>query len=567
MLNEAYDVRKRVVSDVEAHIDSGDLVIGYDLAMGAILAGRGGDRLRYLAVLALARMGATEEAIAHFEDLQIGSMEGVDAAALRARLMKDQALADWPRFDSVSLIRAADAYTSVFESTGDPFPGANAATLYRLAGERETGCALAARLLGHPSQQECETYWDYATRIECLIVLDRMDDAARICPDALAARDFGRGKLASTLRQFTYLLSTVSLDDATRLRGLLTNGSSAFFHFHEKEASGGALPLAGISELVGAKGIQWAFGRVSNPAELEMAEGLLDAGVSVCAVLPADPDSCQEFLFSDQHLRARFRDLLGRVSIHPAGAGGSFSASSASLRFAEEIALGRAILKATEMSATAVALNIDASGTLFAEIVGDTTATQSNEEEFMIDRSDVNMINGSRVLLSYLFSDFTGYGSLTEHEIPIFWEKVLGAAAIAIDQCADHLIYKNTWGDACFAAFDTATGAANAAVLLKKNLDALGVLGGHTMRLSLHRGTAFTAFDPVINRLTPLGSAVSRGARIESIALPGQIFASEAFVAALLAEGGTPWRLDYLGRKLLAKGAGEERLFRLRTIA
>ena len=69
---------------VDDLIAAGDLAAAYDEAMRAIGDGESTGRLRYLAVLALARMGAADQARAAYDRLDIAAIGDVDVANRQA---------------------------------------------------------------------------------------------------------------------------------------------------------------------------------------------------------------------------------------------------------------------------------------------------------------------------------------------------------------------------------------------------------------------------------------------------------------------------------------------------
>lgn len=170
----------------------------------------------------------------------------------------------------------------------------------------------------------------------------------------------------------------------------------------------------------------------------------------------------------------------------------------------------------------------------------------------------------ARRAVSLLFSDFARFTGLAENELPRFWEEVLGAAASVLETAADKVVYRNTWGDAVFAAFTDPLAAAEAALAMQEHIArAWPAPVGGGMRISLHHGLAFVGDDPVLQRASVYGREVSRAARLEPITPPGTIYASEIFAAAVNARAPHAFRFGYLGRLALPKRFGVERVYRL----
>lgn len=199
---------------------------------------------------------------------------------------------------------------------------------------------------------------------------------------------------------------------------------------------------------------------------------------------------------------------------------------------------------------------------------------------------------------SMLFADIVGYSKLTEHVVPefvgIFLDRVSQLAATSAHAPRS----LNTWGDAIYAVFDFAHEAGcfaleltqmiqeGEAEWLQKGLywesdadeNAEPVKHPLNIRVGLHTGPVFMHYDPVVRRLGFTGAHVNRAARIEPVAKPGEVFASEEF-AALSEFDAETRRLDgrgeageqsgafvceYAGSMQLAKGyPGRHRIYRV----
>jgi class 3 adenylate cyclase len=193
-----------------------------------------------------------------------------------------------------------------------------------------------------------------------------------------------------------------------------------------------------------------------------------------------------------------------------------------------------------------------------------------------------------------LFADIVGYSRLPEHVIPEFVTYFLNRLAelAATSRHAPHSI--NTWGDAIYAVFDFAVDAGNFALELTRMIrdetqkwlqhglyweEPAGANGGATkrplnLRVGLHTGPVFLFQDRVVQRMSYTGAHVSRAARIEPVAEPGEVYTSEEFAAfaeldaAIRRQRGeqpaAAFTCEYVGNLELAKGyPGRHRLYRL----
>ena len=92
----------------------------------------------------------------------------------------------------------------------------------------------------------------------------------------------------------------------------------------------------------------------------------------------------------------------------------------------------------------------------------------------------------------------------------------------------------------------------------------LGLPEDFGLRLALHAGPVFRAWDPVMRVRGYAGRHVSRTARMEPVTPPGEVYVSEAFAALLALSPGAAVAHEYVGRMPLAKDAGFLRMYLLR---
>lgn len=194
---------------------------------------------------------------------------------------------------------------------------------------------------------------------------------------------------------------------------------------------------------------------------------------------------------------------------------------------------------------------------------------------------------------SMLFADLVGYSKLTENVIPelvnVFMARVSKLAA----NSPHAPMSLNTWGDAIYAVFDFAKDAGAFALELtqmveegrgdwiknglyyeEKREEGL-VKQPIRIRVGLHTGPVFMTYDPVVRQRVFNGAHVNRAARIEPVARPGEVYASEEFAALSelsraedksrgLGGGGSSFVCEYAGSMRLAKGyPGRFRIYRL----
>jgi class 3 adenylate cyclase len=183
-----------------------------------------------------------------------------------------------------------------------------------------------------------------------------------------------------------------------------------------------------------------------------------------------------------------------------------------------------------------------------------------------------------------LFSDFVGYSKLNEESMPhylAFLDHIAGDLREELKPAEA----VETWGDAIFAVMARATDlvrfafALNEAIKSHRSPDASRGVWLDT-RISLHAGPVFPGRDPFTGRTRFTGTHINRAARLEPVTVPGQIYATQHFVALLAAEEsqrrhevdatGEQFRpiasCAYLGILSLAKGFGKDAVYHVEPV-
>ena len=176
--------------------ERGEFLRAYDDAT-TLLEHRPGDiEVEYVAVSALARSGATDQAEARFVELGLldGHTRGAtgslaqDIDALYARIAKDRALgATGERRTELAQI-AATRYEHAFARHGGAYPCVNAATMWLVAGDEQRSVERATRAMELAPDDD---YWSVVTRAEAAVLRRDADLAAELVTEA-AEQSAGR---------------------------------------------------------------------------------------------------------------------------------------------------------------------------------------------------------------------------------------------------------------------------------------------------------------------------------------------------------------------------------------
>lgn len=599
----------------------GELLAAFDVAQRG-LAQHGNDlRLKHRAVLALARAGATEEARRRFEQYELANIRDEDVAALGARIAKDVALATEGGERRRLAAAAAERYGEVFASTGGYYPAINAATLWLLAGRPGRARRLAREVLEILADGGEDSYYAAATEGEAQLLLGRRRAARRALERAAARHGGDYGALATTRRQLRTICTALGIDP--ELLSVLAGPRVVHFCGHRigGEDGAGRFPrdveasVAGsIAEVVARHPAGFAYGSLASGADILWAEALLAGGAELHVVLPF---ARQEFLElsvlpSGGDWGERFDRCLVAATAVDYATNDAFLGDDVLFRYGAELAMGLALLRAQYLDSEARQLAVwdggpadGAAGTAIdvatwrrggrpATIVSpDRAATITQVDGDAVERSAPAPVPASpapatpvpaapvsagpvpsehrpqRIVRALLFGDVAGFSRLTDEQLPVFADRVLGAFAAVVGRNRDQVWHRNTWGDAVYVVLSDARSAAACALDLQDSIAALdlegeGLPAGLALRLGGHVGPVFPTHDPVLDEAAYMGSHVSRTARIEPVTPPGTVYVTEAFAAALVLDGRREFTSDYVGRMAAAKHYGVLRMYRLR---
>jgi tetratricopeptide (TPR) repeat protein len=582
------------VAEAEAALRQGDFFHAYDVAIAALEHFPGSVPLRYAAVLALARSGATEPALELYRRLDLKSHASEDTRALGARLLKD--LAFGARRDRQDRLReAGEAYYRIFQATGGYFSGINAATLFVLADDARRGEEIARALLADSKLQHDGSYYAVATVGEAELLLGREGEASRTLTRAraLAGKDYS--SIATTRRQLARILEHRGEDTSQAgLLAVLAVPRVAFYCGH-MVAGPHALDegwqndlTAGIETAIERTGVGVAFGGLACGADILFAEALLEKGIELNIVLPFKQEDYLKYSVEPGGAPwvVRFYRCLDRATTVTYASFNEYVGDPAQFSYGSAVAMGMAHLRARHLQTSAVQL-----AAFDGVVTGGQAGTGADIAAWQEFGSATELIpfarpasgqvarpaieirteaDGvpSRKICSIIFSDVHGFSKIAESRIPVFWNGIMRRCAAAIEAHDKNVVYRNTWGDSLYLIIDDIAIAADLALSLHdcvtaEDAQALGLSTPPKLRVALHHGPLFEGYDPVCREMTFFGSEVSRTARIEPATPLGAVFVTEPFAAILAMRAGPRFSCNYAGRLELAKGYGAFRMYRL----
>ena len=570
------------LDDILDDLRSGDLIGAYDRSRQRLDAGSDDPRLRYLSVLALARSGATRLAVKRYRELRLHRVGDVDSASLWARIRKDAAFAAPPETRRGRLASAASRYAAVFRATGDPFPGINAATLSLLAGETHEAERIAAALLADGALAAPDEYYGMATRAEALTILGRWDEAALAFGTARGFAGGDLGAISTSRRQLSALLGAlapsreISARLMTVLRAptiLLLDAGEVAVQDREAVTREAIAALSGLEVGVGIAAL-WTSG------SLLLAEAILAKGAALHLVLPFGPEDvvAQIGAFQSPATTARFTRCIAAATTVTAATADGDVADPKLIEYARQIAEGLAEGRARNLSTSWIRFAamrgtpaILTTGRAArsghrsrGEPAGPPPAGFAAEDQ--PSRLTTRLARDPvRELRTLLFADVHRFSDIPEARLPAFFSDYVAGLAETIRDAGAAVLDRNTWGDAIHLVLSDIAVAADLALALQERAAVLRARGGwrQDLRIGLHHGPVFRAWDPIRNAPTYIGTQVSRAARVEPVVPPGAVYVTEPFAAILALEGGERFEAEYAGLVTLPKNYGKHRLYRL----
>jgi Adenylate and Guanylate cyclase catalytic domain len=578
-------VRVTDLEKIRAALRRGEYLLAYDEAVAALAAAPDDPELQYVAVLALARAGATsraEEQLAAYAlaDRELaGSVKlAEDVAALTARLAKDRALHAEAGERRARAAVAAARYEAVYERFGRPFSCINAATMALLAGERERAGRLAAtarRLTAAtPDDEPGDAYWDAATDAEAALILGEVDAARAALERAAAASVDDLAARGVTRKQLRLVCAAQGIDPA--VLDALAVPAVAHYCGHQIPAGASGIEdlAAAVDEVLDLHGIAAAFGALACGADIVVAERLLERGGELHVVLPFDADEFEatSVVTGGEHWAPRYRRCIDRAASVTHATEGGYLGDDALFPYGVRLAMGEAVLRAAAVDAPVVQLAVwdglpdpSTPGTAAHADTWRATGRKTTVIPWtgprVQERPAGTPASPRRVLRAMLFADVNGFSEITEAQVPVFFRSVMGALATVLDSFGAEVVYRNSWGDGVYVVLEHIAPAAECALALQQamngvDLAALGLPGHLALRVGAHAGPVYEAHDPIRHEPTFFGAQVTRTARIEPATPEGEVYVTDAFASALALEPRTGYDAEYVGHIPTAKGYG-----------
>ncbi len=592
---------ERYVRAAEDLRRAGEPLVAYDVIAEGLRHFPASLRLRQLRGFTLAQSGDSERAIAAMEAL--AREPGQSPAQLEetlaglARAYKEQALRrsgdDATRF----AIQARDTYLRAHQVSGGYYSGINAATLALRMGDATAARTLAravaplaeaASAAGSPDDR----YWASATVAEAALILDDVERALAWYVRALKWGD-EPGEVASTRRNARLIADSLGIrraivDDVLRVPRVASIAGSVslstdgpFSAALEDDVS------ALIRRHVDDADVRFGYSSGSAGADIVLLESVARRGGRTRIVLPYGPD---EFIpdrvarDGGGPWRERYDRVVANADELVIATDRRFTAGTALPDYAERLLLGLARVQALALDTDLVPFVVVDEGANAREVDDRLSVLRAHGDVPVV--VDIASMRGVRVtaqpttapaettadwaadtrILGILFADVEHSSQLTDDQQPLLVKHFLGRIGRLARESPNRPAWKNTWGDGLYMVFDDVGRAGRFSLELRDAItgtawNEYGLPPHLTMRIGLHAGPIFSYEDPITGYQNFTGRHTIRGARIEPVTLPGQVYASREFTALAAAAFADDFTCTPVGRVTLAKNAATTSLF------
>jgi len=502
-------------------------------------------RVSLAAVITAARAGSLRHAQAMFHAGGFAHQTDNPAAlAVKARLLKDEALRAPKALQPALFCEAADHYAAADALLSQPYTQINEASLRLLAGDSVRAVARASALRNAVSDGAgfAETpYYLAATRAEAHLICGEFALAEHALAEAMAHNPQGWSDHASTLRQFE-LLSTALNADAKWLDAYRPPASLNFAgHMGIAAALSGYLRRE-VDDFLDQTCIGFGYGALAVGSDIVIAEALLARGAELNVVLPTQIDVfiAQSVTPYEPSWRPRFDACLAAAASVQCVTSVSGAYEPLATKLAADVAMGASVLNARRLESEAVQLLVIDEGEgrfgtgLGTSYLGDRWNNGGAQKIIVLPRNapltkpapNATGREGrsDRQLAALLWIGFDGVDALDDAT----FARMLDAEIRPLVTAARALPTQPRWrfpcGNARVAAFDDPDCAWHYAQAL---------LNMPTSRLPLIIAGHFALAHSVVEPPALIGPALADLATVAASALPGVLTATETLTAAL----------------------------------
>ena len=481
--------------------------------------------------------------------------------------------------------------------------GINTATMLRALGSKDEATQLAVEVVTR-CQEKSNDIGDvhpmvYGFMAEAQILLGNPKRARTYYQKAAAAAKEEINSIIVLRKQLHFLLGIIggnihSYDDVFRIpkvgcvTGLIIDNekeNNPRFPAKAEDKIRKALRRAIIKQ-----NIEIGFTSGAPGADLLFADEMINRGFEINMVLPFPIPQFKRVMFdsrTDAHWQQLFDSVIKKTSNIRVLSDDISTDDQSPFNYCNDVISGLAQLRGNAIGSEAINLVIwdekpipdlrDTMGSVermtnqgfiietINPISKKSTITNKYKDNFIAIRNKQEMV-------AILFADTVGFSKITERSIPHYVEDFVGSLSATMNKMGIQCLHNNTWGDALFMVFASIQDAASFSLkaceeIRNTNWQRKNLPGDLGLRISLHAGPAYQLIDPITGINNYYGYHISKGARIEPITPPGQVYTSETFAALASSHCALDFICDYVGRVPYAKDFGTFPIYHLKKKA
>lgn len=589
MINEAQGILK-----IEEFLNQGKIFQAHNLASELLIDFADHFRIMQLNAISLVRLNQKEKALEIAIKLFAFGHQDAETAGLLGRIYKDLYK------DTKSkkfLDQSIQSYLAGFEHSGEYYPAINAASLLVVDGQQSSGEELAnqtIKIIGNPKD-----YWSCATLGEAYVLKRKYGEAQTYFKKAVEIDIKQFGKFQSTLSQLYFLQEYINIPES--IISLFPKPNIAIFSGHMVDHPDRLNPRfpasivfqvsEAIHKLVKAHSIDIAFTSAATGGDILFIEALEKQQAESHIFLPFKKDDFiqSSIAFAGESWMRRFETCLTRSEVKYLSHE-SYLDTPDLFEHLGKVMMGESLLLADQYGTKPKFLsllsedekrlkggtqdlldlwpypelhhNIDPSQ-FFKQ--ASTQVTNHQTEKLDPKSKDERIV---RRMSNILFADIVGFSKLLEEDTPKVILKLFSKINDILQPYRSDMEVINTWGDAIVICHKNASDLlAISSHILElfetSHLIAMEIPQEINIRIALHSGPIFLAQDPLTKEPNVYGSSINRTARMEPVTLPGNIYASDQFVALVRLENLQKYNFQHVGVIELPKGFGRQEVYSL----
>jgi len=555
-------------------------------------------RIKQLFGLCLAKLGMTTQAQAHFEVLYDAYRKDDESAGLLGRVYKDR----FRQSGNLDYARLSqEVYLRSFIESQSFYTGINAATMSLIVGEASNSRSLAKQVIEaiNPNRPD---FWSLVTLGEAYLLLADSEHDIKYYRKGSERSGSTFGQTNSVYGQL--LLLSPYLKVPPELLKLFEPPQIVTFAGHMIDHPEREFPRfpANIERKVKKEidmkleelNAKIGFCSLACGSDILFAESILKRGGEVNVFLPFNQKDFIEtsLAFAGERWIKKFHELIKQSSVKFVTEE-QYLGTDELFTYLAKVIVGNSILRSKLMQTQPSFLGVldgggrgrgKAGGTLeiyrqwpFKDrrhIIDPSRFTNgSSAPRSKRHQQATSLTAGSNAMIKrkvryIMFADIVGFTKMLEEQTPYFMHVLLRAIHKKVSSLKTQPEILNTWGDAFFAVFTSASEIMDFAILLhnlvtRTNWKKHNFPAKTNVRIALHAGPVFIGTDPLTGRKNAYGTHINRAARMEPITQPGSIYASEQFAASLIMESQDRFNYEHVGIIKLPKDFGVQEIYQI----